>query len=361
MKTDVARLQGELLSFYRERGRDLPWRRTADPYAIWVSEVMLQQTQVQTVLPRFAQFLRRFPDVYALANAGERAVCEAWAGLGYYRRGRNLHRAAVVIAKRFGGQVPRSEAALKGLPGIGEYTAAAIASIAFGARAAAVDGNVVRVLTRVFALPGRADEPGLVRAVRTKAQVLVDCKRPGEVNQALMDIGATLCRPEAPACPACPLRHWCGACREGTPVAYPGKKAKATRKILRIAFAWVERGPALLLAQRPLDGLWAGLWELPSASGTRARRDLGLRLGQTLGSPVARVAHELTHRHVVASVYRATAGKQPGQKWWRDPFAAPLSSLARKAIVAVHSSLGEWHSNSPSTSRFTPRTDHRKK
>jgi A/G-specific adenine glycosylase len=335
MKTDVAKLRGALLSFYRVRGRNLPWRRTADPYAIWVSEVMLQQTQVRTVLPRFAQFLRRFPDVYALANAGERAVCEAWAGLGYYRRGRNLHKAAVVIAQRFGGQIPRNEAALKGLPGIGEYTAAAIASIAFGARAAALDGNVVRVLTRVFALPGRADEPRLLRAVREKAQLLVNCGQPGEINQALMDLGATLCRPEVPACAGCPLYRHCRARREGAPASYPGKKARPARERLRIAFAFIERGRALLLEPRPLDGLWAGLWELPSASGAHARRDLGLRLGHELGPLLARVSHQLTHRQVVASVYRATAEKKPGQKWWRDPLAAPISSLARKAIVAV--------------------------
>jgi A/G-specific adenine glycosylase len=334
-KTIEARLQDALLSFYRKSARDLPWRRTTAPYAIWISEVMLQQTQVKTVLPRFAAFLRRFPDVQALARAGEKSVCEAWAGLGYYRRARNLHQAAIVMAERFGGQVPGSEAALATLPGIGEYTAAAIASIAFGARTAAVDGNLVRVLARVFALPGRAGEPALHRAVAAKAQLLVARDHPGEINQALMDVGATLCRPVAPTCRACPLSRDCQAYRDGVPAAYPGKKSKAPRKLLRIAFAFVERGPALLLEQRPLDGLWAGLWELPSASGARAKRDLGLRLGQGLGAPVARIAHELTHRHVVASVYRATASQRPGQKWWRDPLAAPLSSLARKAIVAV--------------------------
>jgi A/G-specific adenine glycosylase len=337
-KSVEVQLQGALLSYYRERARDLPWRRTTDPYAIWVSEVMLQQTQVKTVLPRFALFLRRFPDVAALAAAGEKTVCEAWAGLGYYRRARNLHRSAVVIAERLGGRFPSSEAALKRLPGVGDYTAAAIASIAFGARTAAVDGNLVRVLSRTFALPGRADERELLRAVQEKACRLVDCSQPGEVNQALMDVGATLCRPESPSCPACPLGRFCRARATGAPAAYPGKKAKASRKILRIAFAFVERGPALLLEQRPLDGLWAGLWEMPSASGARAKSDLGARLGRPLGAPVARISHELTHRHVVASVYRAVVEKRPGQKWWRAPLSAPLSSLARKAIIAVRGS-----------------------
>jgi A/G-specific adenine glycosylase len=324
-----------LLAFYGKHGRDLPWRKIRDPYAIWVSEVMLQQTQVQTVIPRFAAFLRQFPDISALANAEERTVCEAWAGLGYYRRARNLHKAARMIVAEASGRMPESEAALRKLPGVGAYTAAAIASIAFGARAAAVDGNLVRVLARVFALPGRASDPSLMRAVRAQAQVLVDCAQPGEVNQALMDIGATLCRPKDPACARCPLLRFCRAFREGKPAAYPGKKAKPARKSLSIIFAWIERKGAVLLEQRPLDGLWPGLWELPSASGARAKQVLARRLGQPLGPRLAQVSHELTHRHVMARVHQATAPKQANQRWWLDPLSAPLSSLARKAIVVT--------------------------
>jgi A/G-specific adenine glycosylase len=330
-----AQLRRALLSFYRERGRDLPWRRTRDPYAIWVAEVMLQQTQVATVVPRFLELLRRFPNLRALASAEEKTVCEAWAGLGYYGRARNLHKAAVIVAAELDGELPRTEASLRRLPGIGAYTAAAVASIAFGERQAAIDGNVVRVLARVFRLPGRASDRELVQAVRRRARLLVDCDSPGDVNQALMDLGATVCRPEAPDCAACPLRRLCRARRDGNPASYPGRKAKAPRKILRVAFAFIARGPALLLEQRPLPGLWAGLWELPSASGRDAKARLGSRLGQVLGAPVVRVVHALSHRQVVASVYRATARIQPGQKWWRDPLSAPLSALARKAIVAA--------------------------
>jgi len=324
-----------LLAFYGKRGRDLPWRKSRDPYAIWVSEVMLQQTQVQTVIPRFVAFLRQFPDISALANAEERTVCEAWAGLGYYRRARNLHKAARMIVAEAGGRMPESEAALRKLPGVGAYTAAAIASMAFGARAAAVDGNLVRVLARVFALPGRASDPSLVRAVRAKAQVLVDCAQPGEVNQALMDIGAMLCRPEEPDCVRCPLRRFCRAFREENPTAYPGKRAKTARKSLAVIFAWIEHKGAVLLEQRPLDGLWPGLWELPSASGPRAKQVLARRLGQPLGPRLAQVSHELTHRHVTSQVYQATAPKHTNQRWWPDPLSAALSSLARKAIVAT--------------------------
>ena len=331
----TAGLRRALLTFYGKHGRDLPWRKTRDPYAIWVSEVMLQQTQVQTVVPRFAAFLRQFPSIAALATAEERTVCEAWAGLGYYRRARNLHKAARVIVAEASGRMPESEAALRKLPGVGAYTAAAIASIAFGARAAAVDGNLVRVLARVFALPGRASDPALIRAVRAKAQVLVDCEQPGEVNQALMDIGATLCRPEDPDCVRCPLRRFCRAFYEEKSTAYPGKKVKTARKSLSIVFAWIERKGALLLEQRPLDGLWPGLWELPSASGPHAKQALAQRLGQPLGPRLAQVTHELTHRHVTAQVHQAIAKKQSGQRWWPDPLSAPLSSLARKAIVAA--------------------------
>jgi A/G-specific adenine glycosylase len=361
----VTKAQRALLSFYGRRRRQLPWRRTRDPYAIWISEVMLQQTQVATVVPRFTAFLQRFPDVFSLARAKEESVCEAWAGLGYYRRARNLHRAATIVAWELAGQLPVNEPALKQLPGIGDYTAAAIASIAFGERAAAVDGNVVRVLARVFGLPGRASDRELVRAVRVKAKALVDCASPGEINQAVMDLGATLCRPESADCGHCPLHTLCIARGEGEATAYPGKKAKAPRKLLRIAFAFVERGGALLLEQRPLDGLWAGLWELPSASGPRASRDLGIRLGQVLGPRLARICHDLTHRRVVASVYQvtqATAGKTARQKWWRDPLAAPLSSLARKAILAVRGRSNDrhpWKPSRPSTSRFVSHAEHR--
>ena len=233
------------------------------------------------------------------------------------------------------GEIPDTESTLRQLPGIGAYTAAAIASIAFAERTPAVDGNLVRVLARVHALPGRADERALTLAVLEQARSLVDCGQPGEINQALMDIGATLCRPENPACRECPLRRACLAFKQGAPTAYPGGKVRATRKSLPIAFAWIEHEGALLLEQRPLEGLWAGLWELPSASGARAKRSLEQRLEQTLGKPLARIFHELTHRRVTASVYRATAKPRPGQRWWKEPLGAPLSSLARKAIVAV--------------------------
>jgi A/G-specific adenine glycosylase len=333
-------LRRALLAFYRTRRRELPWRKRRDPYAIWVAEIMLQQTQVETVIPRYAAFLRQFPDLRTLAAATETAVCEAWAGLGYYRRARHLHRAAQVIAREWHGRLPTREAELKTLPGIGDYTAAAIASIAFAERTAAVDGNLVRVLARLCALPGRVGTPGLTRAVRARAVQLVDCARPGDVNQALMDVGATLCRPGTPACPACPLRRHCLARRQRRPTAYPGAKVRGERRTLRVAFAYCTRGSGVLLEQRPLDGLWAGLWELPSASGPGAKRALELRLGEGLGPRLAQVRHDLTHRRVLATVYRGGAPTGPGRRWWQAPLGAPLSALARKAIVAALAASG---------------------
>ncbi len=331
---ETVSLRRALLAFYRRRGRDLPWRKTRDPYAIWISEIMLQQTQVQTVVPRFAELMRRFPTLAALAGADETTVCEAWAGLGYYRRARNLHRAARQITAERAGQMPSSVTELRKLPGIGAYTAAAIASIAFGEPVAAVDGNLVRVLSRVFALPGRASDAGLVARVREQAQQMVEGSNPGEVNQALMDIGATVCRPVEPACGDCPLRPACAGFRVGNPTAYPGKKLRAARRILSVAFAWIEEAGGVVLEQRSLDGLWAGLWELPSASGPGAEKDLARRLGQPLGRRIAKVNHDLTHRRVEAIVYEVDFAKFLGRRW-RDPLTAPLSALARKAIIAT--------------------------
>lgn len=335
-RVDIDRLRRALLGFYRRHRRDLPWRRTQDPYAIWISEIMLQQTQVQTVAPRFEHFLKQFPTPAALAAVDERTVCEAWAGLGYYRRARHLHKAARIVVAEHAGRFPATSSELRRLPGIGAYTAAAIASIAFGEKSAAVDGNLIRVLSRVFALPGRADEQSLVARVRDAAQRLVETSRPGDVNQALMDLGATLCRADGAECQRCPLRPSCRAYAEGRPSHYPGKKRQTLRKPLTVAFALAERGGKVLLEQRPLDGLWPGLWQLPGAEGTKAKQLLARRFGKRLGPALVTVSHTLTHRDVTATVYALpTTAERAGQHWSSDALAAPLSALARKAIEAA--------------------------
>ncbi|HET7903271.1 MAG TPA: A/G-specific adenine glycosylase, partial [Candidatus Eisenbacteria bacterium] len=210
-----------LLRWYGRNRRDLPWRRARDPYAIWVSEIMLQQTRVETVVPYYERFLERFPTLHALARSSESSVLAAWSGLGYYRRARNLRDAASLVARDHGGAIPRDPAALRALPGIGAYTAAAIASIAFDRPAAAVDGNVVRVIARWDGRRGRRDDAALRRAVTARAESLAPGARPGDWTQALMELGATLCLPRDPLCERCPVARWCRARRGGRPDRYP--------------------------------------------------------------------------------------------------------------------------------------------
>jgi A/G-specific adenine glycosylase len=214
-------LSGALVRWVRRDHRDLPWRLGRDPYAIWVSEIMLQQTRVEVVVPYYERFLERFPDVEALAAAPLDDVLRAWAGLGYYRRARQLHAAAAIVARDHHGRLPADEAALRALPGIGRYTAGAIRSIAFGEPAPIVDGNVARVLSRLFALPGGPGDSVWERRLWTLAGQLVPATDPSAFNQGLMELGATVCTPRSPRCAACPLARHCRALAEGRPEAYP--------------------------------------------------------------------------------------------------------------------------------------------
>jgi A/G-specific adenine glycosylase len=330
-------LRAALLAYYRRSARELPWRRRSDPYGVWVSEVMLQQTQVETVRPRYEQFLAEFPDVAALAAASEERVCEAWAGLGYYRRARNLHRAARLLMQEREGRWPHTAHEWAELPGVGPYTAGAIASIAFGEPVPAVDGNVVRVLARVFALRGRADEARLHRRIAALAGALVAGRRPGDVNQALMDIGATLCTPARPSCTQCPLWRGCRARASGEPTRYPRPAKPQVQTELAMALAWIKDERGVYLRRRPLAGLWPGLWELPSAQGPRARSQLARELGVDLRERLATISQGLTHLRVRASIFRAleVPRADPSLVAYRRPLEAPLSGLARRALLAL--------------------------
>ena len=332
-------LRRALLRYYAKHRRPLPWRQTGDPYAIWVSEIMLQQTQVDTVVPRYHAFLRQFASVQQLAAATERQICEAWAGLGYYRRARNLHRAAQVVVAEHGGVVPADLPALLALPGVGRYTAGAIASIAFGIPAPLVDGNVVRVLSRLFCIDASAESPAGKRLFWALAGALVVGPDPGALNQALMELGATLCTPRAPSCQACPVRRCCGAYAAGEVSRYPPAKVRAPRQVLPMALAFCAQKNGIWLAQRPLAGLWAGLWELPSAVGADAAASLSAHWRLRLGTPLAQITHLLTHRRVEATVYAARpAARGPHLGSWQlvaEPLSAPLSILARRALVAA--------------------------
>lgn len=330
-------IRRRLLRYYREHARPLPWRRTRDPYRIWVSEVMLQQTRVAVVQGRYESFLERFPDVRTLAAGEPEEVCEAWAGLGYYGRARRLHAAARQIIARHAGRVPDRAECLRTLPGIGAYTAAAIASMAFDRREAAVDGNVERVLARVLA------DAEVRRGHRTTrlhdlAAMLTDCEQPGHVNQALMDLGATICTPRSPDCSACPLRSVCRARALGSPERFPPARRAGPKPPLRVAFAWIPTRAGIWLERRPLGTLWSGLWQLPGEEGPRARSRLAARLEVELTEVRARIRHELSHRHVYAVVYgpvRPALNRSKRFKPYPRPLEAPLSALARKALLSV--------------------------
>lgn len=270
---DDAAVRRSLLRWYRRAARDLPWRRSRDPYAIWVSEVMLQQTRIDVATPYYLRWMARFPTVQALAAADPEDVLRLWSGLGYYARARKLQDAAKIVAD---GGMPDTLEGLLELPGIGPYTAGAIASIAFDRREAAVDGNVVRVLSRLNAWPGSSSSPTLLTKVQAAAARLVPAASPGEWNQALMDLGATVCVPKSPKCGTCPLESHCQARRLGREEAIPGSKRKAVVRGEERGYAVVRDRDRVLLVRNPSKGLLAGLWSLPGGPAGRPLADVVL-------------------------------------------------------------------------------------
>jgi A/G-specific adenine glycosylase len=254
----------QLIEWHRHHGRHtLPWQDTRDPYRVWLSEIMLQQTQVATVLGYYDRFLLRFPDVKALAAASLDDVFAQWSGLGYYSRARNLHRCAHVVRDQHGGRFPGSSAELTKLPGIGRSTAAAIAAFCFGERVAILDGNVKRVLTRVLAFDGDLAEARHERALWTLATQLLPEHDIEPYTQGLMDLGATLCRTRSPSCPSCPVRTHCLAAQAQTQGRYPVKTRKLKRASREHVWLWLRWREQVWLVQRPASGVWAGLWSLP--------------------------------------------------------------------------------------------------
>ncbi len=254
-------MQKELLSWYDGCARDLPWRRTRDPYGIWVSEIMLQQTRAETVIAYWTRFMALFPDVNALANAPEQDVLKAWEGLGYYSRARNLHACAKAVCWEHGGAFPADWDALRALPGIGDYTAGAVGSIAFGLRVPAVDGNVERVVSRLRGIREDVGIPSVKRQLRAEAAALVPEERAGDFNQAMMELGARVCQP-APRCAECTISAYCDAYEAGDADALPVKQKKAPQRVLPRGIALVFHGDRVLLHQRE-ERLLQGLWCFP--------------------------------------------------------------------------------------------------
>jgi A/G-specific adenine glycosylase len=335
-----ARLHRQLLGWYDRQRRNLPWRRSRDPYAIWLSEVMLQQTQVSVVLPYWESFLRRFPDVRALAEAPLDAVLAAWRGLGYYARARNLHQAAQAIVRDHGGRFPRTVESLGALPGFGRYTVGAVASIAFGLPVPLVDGNVARVLARLFAIEGAAGDTAREKVLWRLAEALVEGERPGDWNQALMELGATVCRPESPSCLLCPLREECRALAMGAVDRIPAPRPRAARRAMRLAVAVVRRGSSVLLVRREGTGLFGGLWELPAvevagAGDMRAALESAWDGVEVAERPLATVERTLTHRDLRLTAFEvARLRAPPGGRYVTRAEAEALGvSAAMQAVL----------------------------
>ena len=350
-ETHVPSVARRLLDWYDRHHRELPWRISpgararglrADPYRVWLSEIMLQQTTVATVRSYYQAFLERWPDIEALAAAETEEVMKAWAGLGYYSRARNLKKCAETVAADHGGAFPDTEEGLAALPGIGPYTAAAIAAIAFDRPAAVVDGNVERVVSRLHAVS--TPLPAAKAEIRAHVEAMLPPERPGDFAQAMMDLGATLCSPKRPKCMLCPVNEDCTALAGGDPERYPVKAPKREKPLRRgAAYVAVRRDGAVLLRKRRGSGLLAGMAE-PPTSGWTARAD-----GETgtdaapfpaPWQPAGAIRHVFTHFELMLDVWRADGAdvRVPGGWWWSPPEAIAgeaLPTVMKKAIEAA--------------------------
>lgn len=353
-------LRQRLLAWWDSGHRDLPWRfpqRAADPYRVWLAEVMLQQTRVEAVVPYYLRFLRRWPTLESLARTEDAEVLAAWSGLGYYARCRNLMAAARIALARHG-KLPASPEELRALPGFGPYTAGAVASIAFAIPAPAVDGNVARVLSRLFLMGGDPRSPKVKEGLEALSTALLDRDRPGDLNQALMELGALLCRPFRPHCQRCPLRRGCGARREGRQRDFPARVPRRRPVPMVMALLRVERGGRLLLRRTPPGGIFPGMWGLPGLvvpagedpAGSLRRRalaELGLRV--SVGEEIAALTRLLTHRRLELRIHAgilrgAVPRKREGWAFTTEGDASrfPASTAMRRAIEAS----GGWTSAS---------------
>jgi len=349
-------ITAKLLRWYAGHARDLPWRHTRNPYFIWVSEIMLQQTQVETVIPYYGRFLAKFPSLKTLAEAGTDQVLKSWENLGYYSRARHLHAAAKETVARWGGRLPQNRKDLLGLPGIGEYTAAAILSIAFDEPVAAIDGNVTRVISRLFALREPLGFSASRQKIRDLADQLLSKRHPGLFNQAVMDLGAAVCTPRNPSCPSCPLRDLCMAEKLGLQEKIPVSMKKPTllHKHMTAAIL-LDRKKRVLMVQRPASGLLGGLWKFPGgerrakeasekALARTVREELGVSV--RVQKSVALVKHAYTHFRVTFHVYRCAMDqgrpKAAEKHRWMWASEEELQRLAlskgeRKILGVLHS------------------------
>ena len=341
-------LSGRLLSWYDREQRRLPWRGHPDAYAVWVSEIMLQQTRVETVIPYFERWMQRFPTIRSLANASQQEVLSLWEGLGYYSRARNLHKAAQVVLDQYAGQIPQNRAGLEKLPGIGAYTAGAIASIAFGKDEAALDGNIRRVLARVFAVQTPARTPAGEKELWELARRCLPPGRAGDFNQALMDLGSALCTPRSPQCLLCPLLEICAGHKMGIQESLPVSLPRQKIPHLNVAAAVVRRADTVLIAQRAQTDLLGGMWEFPGGTlendetfeeGLQREIREELNTSVQIERPFGAYNHAYTHYRVTLHAFLCRlAGPEPqaieaSQLRWVQPEALasfPMGKIDRQ-------------------------------
>jgi len=339
-----------LLTWFYANKREMPWRGHPDPYAVWVSEIMLQQTRVDTVRPYFANFMARFPDVASLAKASDASLLKAWEGLGYYTRAHNLRKAAQILAAEHNGALPADPAELEKLPGIGAYTSAAIASICFGVPVPVVDGNVIRVVSRLLAWPDNFKIPAAAAKIREwLAPRIQAAESPGDFNQALMELGAMVCSPKAPACGKCPLSPQCAACRDGTQENFPTRPPQKELPVRHFAALLLRDSEGrVLLAQRMEKRLLNGLWELPCGETQRpaTTADAKRLLASFFQNPPAvqfqrgaLVTHVFSHFKQSMRIFIASVdGLQPLPPhfaWVPDTSTHPLATASRRALESL--------------------------
>lgn len=349
---ELSSIRRRLLGWYRHHRRDLPWRRTDDAYAIWVSEIMLQQTTVASAISHWERWMERFPTVEDLALAREEEVLTLWSGLGYYNRARNLHQAAKRVVKEHGGNLPTDLNALLDLPGIGRYTAGAIASIAFGQRVPIVDANVARVVSRLFAVQAEATSTTGQEILWDYADQLAQTTSPGDLNQALMELGALVCSPTSPKCSACPVQTLCKAFRQGNPERFPVLPPKRETVEVTEVGAVIEREGKLLIMKRPDKGRFAGMWEFPHGPVRECEpqealeaimRDLtGLAI--TPEEHLITLDHVFTHHQITLHVWRASVAdgrvyrREHADHKWIEPETLdkfPMSTPQRQIVEAL--------------------------
>jgi A/G-specific adenine glycosylase len=337
-------VRASLLRWYRDHARPLPWRTTQDPYSIWVSEVMLQQTQVATVIPYYQRFLHVFPSCRSLAKARFRKVAQVWSGLGYYRRARLLHLGAKKVLRYFAGRFPEVYDQAREIPGVGHYTASAVLSIAYGAPFSVVDGNVARVVARLDAVRGNMAQAGFRRSVEDRLKLLISMRSPGNFNQALMELGQTVCLPRAPRCPACPLRRWCRAHKLGRAGDFPAPRPRRATECRYLAAAIIRKGDKVALAHGLDENLLNDLLNFPSAFGKTsedARHRLRAKVALLFGSRIhvdgklGAVRHRITFRSILVELYTVQLPRQlpEGPVSWLQLSCvknAAVSQLAKK-------------------------------